>query len=90
MSNVKQRDFKKALRKAGLRSMRFHDLRHSFASLLLANGAPITYVSNQLGHANSQITLKVYAHWIPDENQRNAVNQLPSLGRQTGDIAQAK
>jgi len=90
MSNVKQRNFKKVLRKAGLRSLRFHDLRHSFASLLLANGAPITYVSNQLGHANSQITLKVYAHWIPDENQRNAVNQLPSLSKQSGSAALAK
>jgi len=83
MSNVKQKNFKNVLRKAGLRSLRFHDLRHSFASLLLANGAPITYVSNQLGHSNSQITLKVYAHWIPDENQRNAVNQLPSLSKQS-------
>lgn len=90
MSNVKQKNFKNVLRKAGLRSLRFHDLRHSFASLLLANGAPITYVSNQLGHANSQITLKVYAHWIPDQNQRNAVNQLPSLRRQSGSAALEK
>jgi len=90
MSNVKQKNYKTVLRKAGLRSLRFHDLRHSFASLLLANGAPITYVSNQLGHANSQITLKVYAHWIPDENQRNAVNRLPSLSKQSGSAALAK
>ncbi|MCH7802443.1 MAG: site-specific integrase [Acidobacteria bacterium] len=90
MSNVKQKNFKNVLRKAGLRSLRFHDLRHSFASLLLANGAPITYVSNQLGHANSQITLKVYAHWIPDENQRNAVNRLPSLSKQSESAALAK
>jgi len=90
MSNVKKRDFKLVLHKAGLRHIRFHDLRHTYASLLLANGAPITYVSNQMGHANSQITLKVYCHWMPDGNQRNAVNQLPVLGQELDSIAQAK
>ena len=77
--NVKTRRFKRVLRKAGLRDIRFHDLRHTFASLLLARGAPITYVSSQLGHANPHITMKVYAHWIPNESQREAVNRLPSL-----------
>lgn len=77
--NVKTRFFKRVLRKAGLRDIRFHDLRHSFASLLLAQGAPVTYVSSQLGHANPHITMKVYAHWVPNESQREAVNRLPSL-----------
>ncbi len=80
MHNVKSRYFKKVLRKAGLRDIRFHDLRHTYASLLLANGEPVTYVSKQLGHANPKITLEIYAHWIPNESQRQAVNRLPSLG----------
>jgi len=79
-SNNKRRSLTKALKKAGLRRIRFHDLRHTFASLLLAQGAPVTYVSNQLGHANPHITMQVYAHWIPSESQREAVNRLPSLG----------
>jgi hypothetical protein len=37
------------------------------------------YVSQQLGHANPQITFRVYAHWIPNNSQRKAVNRLPSL-----------
>ncbi len=41
-------------------------LRHTFASLLLQEAAPITYVSRQLGHKDSAITLRVYAHWLPD------------------------
>jgi integrase len=77
--NVKSQQFKRVLRKAGLRDIRFHDLRHSFASLLLAQGAPVTYVSSQLGHANPHITMKVYAHWVPNERQHEAVNRLPSL-----------
>ena len=77
--NVKTRFFKRVLRKAGLRDIRFHDLRHTFASLLLARGTPVTYVSRQLGHKNSHLTLKTYAHWVPHESQREAVNRLPSL-----------
>jgi integrase len=83
MRNVKRRYFKVALRKAGLREIRFHDLRHTYASMLLAQGEPVTYVSRQLGHSNPQITLRIYAHWIPNESQREVVNRLPGL-RTTG------
>ncbi len=82
INNVKVTSFKRVLRKAGLREIRYHDLRHTYASQLLAQGEPVTYVSRQLGHANPQITFKVYAHWIPNNSQRKAVNRLPSLGRQ--------
>ena len=79
---MKVKSFKRVLRKAGLRDIRYHDLRHTYASQLLAQGEPVTYVSQQLGHANPQITFKVYAHWIPNNSQRKAVNRLPSLRRQ--------
>ncbi len=79
---IKIKNFKRVLRKAGLRNIRYHDLRHTYASQLLSQGEPVVYVSQQLGHANSQITFKVYAHWIPNNSQRQAVNRLPSLGRQ--------
>ncbi len=82
INNVKVKSFKRVLRKAGLRDIRYHDLRHTYASQLLAQGEPVTYVSQQLGHANPQITFKVYARWVPNKSQRQAVNRLPSLGRQ--------
>ena len=41
-------------------------MRHTFASQLLQDGAPITYVSRQLGHKDAAITLRVYAHWLPN------------------------
>ncbi len=81
MAGSRQRSFKKVLRKAGLRNIRFHDLRHTFASQLLCNGANILYVSQQLGHANPQVTMKIYAKWIPNEGQREVMNSLPSLNR---------
>ena len=81
VSTVKTRNFKKVLKKAGLRSIRFHDLRHTFASQLLSNGTNILYVSQQLGHSNPGITMKIYAKWIPNEGQRQAMNNLPYVGR---------
>ena len=67
--------FTRMLTKAGIRLIRVHDLRHSYASLLLQAGAPITYVSQQLGHADASITLRVYAHYLPDGALRE-VNRL--------------
>ncbi len=62
--------FKLALKRAKLPAFRVYDLRHTYASLLLAAGAPITYVSAQLGHANPSTTLRYYAKWIPSRGQR--------------------
>jgi integrase len=62
--------FKRALKAAKLPAFRLYDLRHTFASLLLAAGAPITYVSAQLGHANPATTLRYYARWIPNPGRR--------------------
>ena len=42
-----------------------HDLRHSWASHMLSEGADLAYVSAQLGHSNPATTLKIYAHWVP-------------------------
>jgi len=58
------------LKKAKLPAFRLYDLRHTFASLLLAAGAPITYVSAQLGHATPTTTLRFYAKWIPSKGRR--------------------
>lgn len=58
-----QKVLKKALALAGLRDVRFHDLRHSYATILLYEmGAPIQYVSNQLGHSSIMVTVDVYGH----------------------------
>jgi len=58
------------LARAKVPAFRLYDLRHTFASLLLAAGAPITYVSAQLGHANPATTLRYYARWVPSRGRR--------------------
>ena len=81
MHNVINRHFKKCLAKAGLRQIRWHDLRHSFASLLIQNGQSLKYVSDQLGHSSIKMTADVYGHLVPGAN-RQAMNSLPSLNTQ--------
>jgi integrase len=60
--------FKPALRAAGLpETLRLYDLRHTCASLLIAQGASVKAVQAQLGHATASITLDTYGHLFPSE-----------------------
>ena len=54
------------IRKTGLPLVRFHDLRHSHASQLLAAGVNIKVVAERLGHTDPAVTLRVYSHLMPD------------------------
>lgn len=73
--NLRQRIHGEALKKAGLRSIRMHDLRHTFASLLIQQGESLAYVKEQLGHHSIQITVDTYGHLVPGGN-RQAVDRL--------------
>jgi integrase len=77
-SNLLQRGFYPALRRAGLRKVRFHDLRHTFASIKLADGENILRVSRLLGHSSPTVTLNVYSHLLPREHYPSA-NRLSDL-----------
>ena len=73
--NFRKRVYLGLLAKAGLRQIRFHDLRHSFASLLLQQGESLTYVKEQMGHHSIQVTVDIYGHLIPGSNKQ-AVDRL--------------
>ena len=51
--------------KAKLRHRRIHNMRHTYASLMLTGGASITYVSEQLGHSSIRLTVDTYGHLVP-------------------------
>ncbi|MGH8132264.1 MAG: tyrosine-type recombinase/integrase, partial [Steroidobacteraceae bacterium] len=77
-TNLLQRGFYPALKRAGLRRIRFHDLRHTYASLMISNGEDIVRVSRLMGHANASITLNVYSHLMPREHDPSG-DRLASL-----------
>jgi integrase len=66
------RAFSILLKKASLGQVRFHDLRHTAASLLLAEGTPVKVVSELLGHSDVKTTLAIYAHVIPGMQEQAA------------------
>jgi len=64
------------LKKAELPYRKFHDIRHTFASLLLSQGESPVYVKEQLGHSSIQITVDIYGHWIRTAENGRAVDKL--------------
>jgi integrase len=78
-SNLFHYHFLPCLEHAGLRRFRFHDLRHTFGSLLIQDGASLAYVRDQMGHSSIQITVDTYGHLIPVAN----INWIDGLDRKT-------
>lgn len=67
--NLYHREFKAILRKAELRAIRIHDLRHTFASVLIAAGHNLKYIQNQMGHSSIKTTLDLYGHIMPEVHE---------------------
>lgn len=70
--------FGRVQKRAGLKGIRLHDLRHLHATQLLAAGVPVPTVSGRLGHANSATTLNVYAHFL-EASDRDAADVIGNL-----------
>jgi integrase len=83
--NFRDRVWEPLLNVAKLRTVRLHDLRHTYASLLLQDGTELLYVSQQLGHHSAAFTLQVYGHLLP-RDRRGEVNRLdlPASFRKPG------
>jgi integrase len=73
LKDITQR-FATACQRAGIEDLRIHDLRHTFASWLVMDGAPLTEVRDLLGHTTVRMTER-YAHLAPD-NHRSAIARL--------------
>lgn len=77
-----ERSWRRVRRRAqarGVRPLRLHCARHTYASLALASGKSVRWVADQLGHADPALTLRVYAHVIPNDEQdsRFSILEVP-------------
>jgi len=76
--NFRHRVFRPAVRRTRLTGFRFHDLRHTYAALMVAVGAHPKYLQAQMGHSSIRVTLDLYGHLFPDAN-RGVLDALDAL-----------
>jgi integrase len=82
--NMKNRHFFPALKAAEIEAIRFHDLRHTYASLMLAQGENVKYIQTQLGHSSPTVTLNVYSHLLKETNQEAVCRLENTIFQATG------
>ena len=70
--------FKRILKRAGLPELRFHDCRHTFCKIALANGVDFKTLSSMLGHYSVAFTLDVYGH-VTDDMKRDAADKVSGV-----------
>lgn len=76
--HITERAFKPLLRRLELPAIRFHDLRHTAASLMLSQGVRPDLVSRRLGHSSAAVTMAIYAHLMPGD-EAEAVRRLDAV-----------
>jgi len=85
-----------ALERAGVKRVRFHDLRHTNVALRLEQGQNIKYIQNQLGHASIQTTIDRYGHLLKEVNTEqamkleNALNCREHLGNSSDSVRRSQ
>ena len=89
-NNLVNRYFNPALKATGLPRIRFHDLRHTYASLLMMQVENIKYIQNQLGHSTPTVTLNVYAHLMKPVNHEAALRLEKQVFEINGDQMETK
>lgn len=78
-ADFRNRMFLPAVRRAQLRRIKVHDLRHGTASMLLASGADIAAISRQMGHASPAVTLTIYSHFVQRRNDSGLGSRLEAF-----------
>lgn len=78
LNNIGQREYARLIKESGVRRIKFHGLRHTSATLSLQAGTPVHVVAARLGHSKVEMTLNVYAHALPNQQQA-AAERLDAL-----------
>jgi integrase len=81
--NLVRRSFERIINKAGLRRIRFHDLRHTFAALCIEGGTDIKTLQALMGHSSIKVTMDVYGHLYKSSFER-AIEGLESVISMSG------
>ena len=89
-SHMLSRHFFPALKNSEVPRIRFHDMRHTFASMLIEQGENIKYIQSQLGHSSPTVTLNVYAHLMKPSNQESACKLEKTVFEVNGDQTETK
>jgi integrase len=85
--NITQRDFRRVITRAGVPHIRFHDLRHASATLLLRQGTHPKVVQERLGHSGISVTMDIYSHVLPGMQEEAATLLARRLVLGEGDPA---
>jgi len=88
--NMVRREFLPALRRAGLRGIRFHDLRHSYAALLIDQGEHPKYIQTQMGHSSINVTMDTYGHLMESVNREASKRLDETVFQKNGDFLETK
>jgi integrase len=88
--NMIHREFEPALTRAGIRKIRFHDLRHTYATLLIDRGEHPKYIQVQMGHSSINVTMDIYGHLMRAVNQDAAKRLDAAVFGENGDILETK
>ena len=89
-NNLVKRDFEPTLRRAGVKGIRFHDLRHTYASLLIDRGEHPKYIQVQMGHSSINVTMDTYGHLMKAVNQDAAKGLDEAVFGKDGDFLETK
>ena len=84
--NLVKRHYYPALRRAGLRRIRFHDLRHTYAALLTDQGEHPKYIQEQMGHSSIDVTMDTYGHLMQSVNKEASKKLDITVFGKDGDI----
>ena len=76
--NLKKRKFIPILRKVGVNTIRWHDLRHTYCSMLISQNVNLKYIQKQMGHGSIQVTMDIYGHLMSESTQQG-INALDAL-----------
>ncbi|MGA7103947.1 MAG: site-specific integrase [Candidatus Deferrimicrobiaceae bacterium] len=78
MTDITRKDIRDFIcaKKAKVRSVKFHELRHSFCSWMIQNGENLVYVKDQAGHSSIKVTVDIYGHLIPGKDRLSNTQEM--------------